>query len=56
MATAGIFTLITNDGKQDRMLMATELLKRRLSSIKQARAAAGLADTTPTLLDIERTH
>jgi hypothetical protein len=38
------------------MLMATELLKRRLSSIKQARAAAGLKDTTPTLLDIERTH
>jgi hypothetical protein len=56
MATAGIFTLITNDGKQDRMLMATELLKRRLTSIKQARAAAGLKDTTPTLLDIERTH
>lgn len=56
MATAGIFTLITNDGKQDRMLMATELLKRRLKSIKQARAEAGLKDTTPTLLDIERTH
>lgn len=56
MATAGIFTLITNDGKQDRMLMATELLKRRLKSIKQARSAAGLKDTTPTLLDIERTH
>lgn len=56
MATAGIFTLITNDGKQDRMLMATELLTRRLKSIKQARAAAGLRDTSPTLLDIERTH
>lgn len=56
MATAGIFTLITNDGKQDRMLMATELLKRRLKSIQQARSAAGLTDTTPTLLDIERTH
>lgn len=56
MATAGIFTLITNDGKQDRMLMATELLKRRLNSIKESRAAAGLKDTTPTLLDIERTH
>lgn len=56
MSTAGIFTLITNDGKQDRMLMATELLKRRLQSIKQSRASAGLKDTTPTLLDIERTH
>jgi hypothetical protein len=56
MATAGIFTLITNDGKQDAMLMASELLKKRLGSIKQARAAAGMKDTTPTLLDIERTH
>lgn len=56
MATAGIFTLITNDGKQDRMLMATELLKRRLASVKAARQAAGMKDTTPTLLDIERTH
>jgi hypothetical protein len=56
MATAGIFTLITNDGKQDRMLMATDLLKRRLKSIQQARRAAGMQDTTPTLLDIERTH
>jgi hypothetical protein len=56
MATAGIFTLITNDGKQDRMLMASELLKRRLKSIRQSRASAGMKDTTPTLLDIERTH
>lgn len=56
MSTAGIFTLITNDGKQDRMLMATELLKRRLKSVKMSRVAAGLKDTTPTLLDIERTH
>jgi hypothetical protein len=56
MATAGIFTLITNDGKQDRMLMATGLLKRRLRSIKASRVAAGMKDTTPTLLDIERTH
>ncbi len=56
MSTSGIFTLITNDGKQDRMLMATELLKRRLDSIKMARRQAGMKDTTPTLLDIERTH
>jgi len=56
MATAGIFTLITNDGKQDRMLMATELLKNRLESVVEHRRAAGMADTTPTLLDIERTH
>jgi len=56
MATAGIFNLITNDGKQDRMLMATDLLRSRLGAIKQARAESGMSNTTPTLLDIERTH
>lgn len=55
MATGGVFTLITNDGKQDRMLMATELLKARLSRIANARQAEGL-DPTPTLVDIEKTH
>jgi hypothetical protein len=56
MATGGIFQLITNDGKQDRMLMATELLKKRIAEVTQARSAAHQADTTPTLYDIERTH
>ncbi len=57
MATGGIFQLITNDGKQDRMLMATALLNKRLRLIEQARAADPLiADSTPTLLDIEKTH
>ncbi len=55
MSTGGIFTLITNDGKQDRMLMATELLKARLRRIMKARAANGM-DPTPTLVDIEKTH
>lgn len=55
MATGGIFQLITNDGKQDKMLMATQLLKNRLASVQQARSAAG-HDPTPTLLDIEKTH
>jgi hypothetical protein len=48
--------LITNDGKQDRMLMATELLRDRLRDISKRRRDAALADVTPTLLDIERTH
>ena len=57
MATGGIFQLITNDGKQDRMLMATALLNKRLRLIEQARASDPLiADSTPTLLDIEKTH
>jgi hypothetical protein len=61
MATGGIFTLITNDGKQDKMLMATDLLHNRLRDINTANARAnnsGLdaVENLPTLLDIERTH
>ena len=55
MATGGIFQLITNDGKQDRMLMASELLTTRLADAEAARTKNGL-DPTPTLYDIERTH
>jgi hypothetical protein len=56
MATGGIFQLITNDGKQDRMLMASALLKQRIHDASKRIAATGAADTTPTLYDIERTH
>lgn len=57
MSTGGLFTLITNDGKQDRMLMATQLLSRRLKRITAARRAAGGGmDATPTIADIEKTH
>jgi hypothetical protein len=54
MSTGGIFNLITNDGKQDRMLMASELLSQRLAEIREARK--GLENPNPTLADIERTH
>jgi len=57
MATGGIFQLITNDGKQDRMLMATELLNQRLKNIRAQRMAdPRVTDPTPTLSDIEKTH
>lgn len=57
MATGGIFTIITNDGKQDKMLMASELLRNRLEAVSSARRAnPAIADPTPTLLDIEKTH
>jgi hypothetical protein len=57
MATGGVFTIITNDGKQDRMLMATQMLRNRLEAIRaKRRADPSIADETPTLLDIERTH
>lgn len=55
MATGGIFQLITNDGKQDRMLMASALLKKRIADASAKRASQGM-DPTPTLYDIERTH
>jgi hypothetical protein len=57
MSSGGVFRIITNDGKQDRMLNATGLLNRRLSLIEAARAQDPLvSDSTPTLLDIEKTH
>ena len=62
MSTGGIFTIITNDGKQDRMLMATAMLSEHLARIvAQNRQRTGVPDPNdvrnlPTLLDIERTH
>jgi hypothetical protein len=61
MANAGIFTMITNDGKQDRMLMATALLHERLNTINKQKWAQNGGNSTdlrnlPTLLDIEKTH
>lgn len=62
MATGGIFTIITNDGKQDRMLMATALLHDRLDRIwryKKAQNPAAKDDDVsvlPSLIDIEKTH
>lgn len=61
MATSGIFTLITNDGKQDRMLMATEFLHDRLAAINAYKVANNGGSPNdlrnlPTLLDIEKTH
>ncbi len=56
MSAGGVFKLIANDGKADRMIMATELLNQRIKDIMCLRAKQGIPDPTPTLLDIERTH
>lgn len=57
MATGAIFSLITNDGRQDRLLMATTLLSSRLKQIQSVRAQnPTISDPTPTLADIEKTH
>ncbi len=45
VSTGGIFTLITNDGAADRMLMATPLLHERLRRIhRQKNIVNKLAD------------
>lgn len=50
MATGGVFQLITNDGKQDRMLMATQMLRNRLDAIRvKRRSDPTISDETPTL-------
>lgn len=55
MSTGGIFTLITNDGKQDKMLMAVDLLNIRLRDVEISKKKLNM-DPTPNLIDIERTH
>jgi hypothetical protein len=56
MSAGGVFQLIANDGKADRMIMATELLNQRIKDTMCMRAQQGYQDPTPTLVDIERTH
>jgi len=56
MSAGAVFKLIANDGKADRMIMATKLLNQRIKDVMCARRAQGKADTMPTLVDLERTH
>jgi hypothetical protein len=58
MATAGVFRLMVNDGKADKMIMATDMLDCRIKEITALRMAEGYAhgEELPTLLDIEQTH
>jgi hypothetical protein len=57
MSTGGVYQLITNQGIQDRLLSATQLLTKRLKEIHRIRCKnPAIRDPTPTLVDIERTH
>jgi hypothetical protein len=56
MSAGAVFKLIANDGKADRMIMATKLLNQRIKDVMCARKRAGKQDITPTLVDLERTH
>jgi hypothetical protein len=53
---ASSFEINANDGKADRMILATRLLNQRIKDIMCARRAAGFADVMPTLPDLEKTH
>ncbi len=60
MSNGGIFLIITNDGKQDKILLATDMLNQRLLAINKQKLAMGAQpnsiDALPTLSDIEKTH
>jgi len=56
MSAGATFKLIANDGKADRMIMASELLNKRIKEVMCYRHSHGYADPTPTLVDVERTH
>lgn len=58
MSTGGTYTLLVNSGvQQDRILLATDLLSKRLVEIKRIRGKRpDIKDSLPTLIDIERTH
>jgi hypothetical protein len=56
MSSGATFKIIANDGKADRMIMATKLLNQRIRDVMCARKQAGKVDITPTLVDLERTH
>lgn len=56
MSSGAVFQIIANEGRTDRLLLATALLNQRIQDIQCARRKAGKADCFPTLVDIERTH
>ncbi len=56
MSSGGAFQIIANDGKTDKMIFSTEMLKKRICEITDVRRARGYQETLPTIRDIEQTH
>jgi hypothetical protein len=57
MSGGGTFKIITNDGKQDDIIMSQKLLNRRLETIQKLKSQnPNISDPTPTISDIEKTH
>ncbi len=51
MSAGGVFKLLANDGKADKMIMATALLNERLRDIACQRAENDEEDPTPSLVN-----
>ena len=57
MSTGATYTLLINNGAQDKLLLATDLLRRRIEQVRDRRCRdPSISDPTPTLADIEATH
>jgi len=56
MSAGAIFQMVADDGKADKMIMATELLSRRIKAISCAKQKYGMPDPTPSITDIEKSH
>lgn len=57
MSGGGTFKIISNDGKQDDLIMSNKLLNDRLDKIQKAKMQnPSIRDPTPTIADIEKTH
>jgi hypothetical protein len=57
MSNAAVFVLINNEGKQDKILLATDILSARLREIVRIRSNdPTISDPSPTILDIEKSH
>lgn len=57
MSSGGAFKLLSNDGKQDNMIMATRYLNERLKEIQSLKSRnPRITDPTPSIADIEHTH
>jgi len=56
MSTSGVFRIIANEGKIDRMIMASDLLKQRIADIRRVKSQNGDPDPTPSIPDLEKSH
>lgn len=56
MATGGVHILSANAGSMDRILLASDLLYKRIEHIRKVRQQMGKCNTAPTLRDIEKSH